>query len=166
MHWERYIKDFVSYLKIERGLSENSIFAYQSDVIKLKDYSIENRLEPNQIDLAYLKTFIAELFDLGLSPRSQARIISGIKQFFLFLLIEKLIENDPSELLEMPSIGKKLPEVMTIEEIDRIIGAIDLSKNEHFLNKENTLFCDEVHKTYKANKLVANLLQLYIKEFK
>jgi site-specific recombinase XerC len=77
--WDRYIKDFVSYLKIERGLSENSIFAYQSDVIKLKDYSIENRLEPNQIDLAYLKTFIAELFDLGLSPRSQARIISGIK---------------------------------------------------------------------------------------
>ena len=156
--WDRYIKDFVSYLKIERGLSENSIFAYQSDVIKLKDYSIENRLEPNQIDLAYLKTFIAELFDLGLSPRSQARIISGIKQFFLFLLIEKLIENDPSELLEMPSIGKKLPEVMTIEEIDRIIGAIDLSKNEGHRNKAI------IETLYSCGLRVSELVNLRIEE--
>jgi integrase/recombinase XerD len=82
-----------------------------------------------------LKEFVATLYDLGLSARTQARIISGIKQFFLFLLIEELIQDDPSELLEMPKIGRKLPEVLTIEEIDELILAIDMSKNEGHRNR-------------------------------
>lgn len=133
--WKRYIKEFVSYLKIERSLSENSIIAYHNDVMKLHDYCEANNISLQQITYEHLKNFIAELFDLGLSARSQARIISGIKQFFNYLLLEDIIENDPSELLEMPSLGRKLPEVLSIEEIDALIAAVDLSTKEGHRNK-------------------------------
>ena len=133
--WNRYIKDFVSYLKIERGLADNSILAYQNDVQKLVDYSIPR--QKNVINLTYndLKDFVAVLYDLGLSARSQARIISGLKQFFSFLLLENEIKEDPSELLELPKIGRKLPEFLSIEEIDLLIDSIDLSKNEGHRNR-------------------------------
>jgi integrase/recombinase XerD len=134
-NWERYIKDFVSFLKIEKGLADNSIFAYQNDVTKLKDFSEANGFEPTNISYDNLKLFVAQLFDLGLSARSQARIISGIKQFFVFLLVEDVIQDDPSELLELPKLGRKLPEVLSIEEIDLLIAAIDLSKDEGHRNK-------------------------------
>lgn len=133
MKWERYIKDFAGYLKIERGLSENSIEAYIRDVRKLADsFSTKS---PNDLNRDDLKEFIAVLFDLGLSPRSQARILSGIKQFYRHLLIENEIQHDPTELLEMPSQGRKLPEVLTVEEIDALQSAIDLSKLEGHRNK-------------------------------
>ena len=134
-NWERYIKHFVSYLKIEKGLAENSIFAYQNDVNKLAEFSQFKKLGPKELSFNDLKEFIAELYDLGLSERTQARIISGIKQFFTFLILENEITNDPSELLEMPSIGRKLPEILSIEEIDQLIAAIDLSKEEGHRNK-------------------------------
>lgn len=134
-NWERYIKNFVSFLKIEKGLAENSIFAYQNDVGKLYDFAISKKLEPEQIQLDQLKEFVTELYDLGLSARTQARIISGIKQFFMFLLLEDILQDDPSELLEMPRIGRKLPEVLSIEEIDQLIAAIDMSKAEGHRNK-------------------------------
>jgi integrase/recombinase XerD len=133
--WERYIKQFVHYLKIERGLAENSIFAYQQDVVKLKDFCESYQLSPIHIQTGHLKQFIAALFDLGLSARSQARIISGWKQFFDFLILEDLRNDDPSEGLELPKIGRKLPEVLTIEEIDRIIAQIDLASAEGQRNK-------------------------------
>jgi integrase/recombinase XerD len=133
--WDRYIKDFVSFLKIEKGLADNSIFAYQNDVSKLRDFSEARNILPQDIQYANLKEFIAELYDLGLSARSQARIISGAKQFFMFMLIEDIIKDDPSELLEMPKLGRKLPEVLTIEEIDRLMAAVDLSKNEGHRNR-------------------------------
>ena len=133
--WERYIKQFVHYLKIERGLAENSIFAYQQDVVKLKDFCESYQLSPIHIQTGHLKQFIAALFDLGLSARSQARIISGWKQFFDFLILEDLRNDDPSEGLEMPKIGRKLPEVLTIEEIDHIIAQIDLGTAEGQRNK-------------------------------
>ncbi len=135
MSWMRYIKDFVSFLKIEKGLAENSIFAYQNDVEKLKDFAEANRLDVDQIELHHLNAFIKELYDLGLSARTQARILSGVKQFFRFLLIEGELDKDPSELLEMPKIGKKLPEVMTIEEVDTLLETIDLSTPEGHRNK-------------------------------
>ena len=134
-NWSRYIKDFVSYLKIEKGLAENSILAYQNDVAKLCDFAVSNQKNPTEITYNDLKQFIADLFDLGLSARSQARIISGIKQFYAFLLLENVISDDPSELLEQPKIGRKLPEILTIEEIDALIAAIDLSKNEGHRNR-------------------------------
>lgn len=133
--WERYIKQFVHYLKIERSLAENSIFAYQQDVVKLKDFCESYQLSPIHIQTGHLKQFIAALFDLGLSARSQARIISGWKQFFDFLILEDLRNDDPSEGLEMPKIGRKLPEVLTIEEIDHIIAQIDLGTAEGQRNK-------------------------------
>ena len=133
--WERYIKHFVSYLKIERGLAENSIFAYQNDVLKLSDFSISKNIEPKSLTYENLQEFISELYDLGLSARSQARIISGIKQFFGFLILEEEIKIDPSEMLEMPRIGRKLPEILSIEEIDQLINAIDMSKAESHRNK-------------------------------
>lgn len=133
--WERYIKQFVHYLKIERSLAENSIFAYQQDVVKLKDFCESYQLSPIHIQTGHLKQFIAALFDLGLSARSQARITSGWKQFFDFLILEDLRNDDPSEGLEMPKIGRKLPEVLTIEEIDRIIAQIDLGTAEGQRNK-------------------------------
>jgi integrase/recombinase XerD len=133
--WNRYIKDFVSYLKIEKGLAENSIFAYQKDVDKLFQYATS--IHKNAEDITYndLKHFIATLYDLGLSARSQARIISGVKQFYGFLLLENVIQDDPSELLEQPKIGLKLPEVLTIEEIDALIAAVDLTKMEGHRNR-------------------------------
>lgn len=134
-NWERYIKQFVHYLKIERSLAENSIFAYQQDVAKLRDFCESYTLSPEHIQTGHLKQFIAELYDMGLSARSQARIISGWKQFFDFLLQEDIRKDDPSESLELPKIGRKLPEVLTIEEIDSLIAAIDLSSNEGQRNK-------------------------------
>ncbi len=133
--WNRYIKEFVSYLKIEKGLAENSIFAYQNDVAKLHDFSVSIDKNAEQISYNDLKLFIAALYDLGLSARTQARIISGIKQFYGYLLLENYITIDPSELLDQPKIGRKLPEVLTIEEIDRLIDALDMSKNESHRNK-------------------------------
>lgn len=134
-NWERYIKDFVSFLKIEKGLAENSIFAYQNDVAKLYDFALVRKIAVTELTYNDLKEFIAELYDLGLSARTQARIISGVKQFFGFLLIEDVLIDDPSELLEMPRLGRKLPEVLSIEEIDQLIAAIDLSKTEGHRNR-------------------------------
>jgi integrase/recombinase XerD len=133
--WNRYIKDFVSYLKIERGLADNSILAYQNDVQKLVDYSIPRNKTVIELNYNDLKDFVAVLYDLGLSARSQARIISGLKQFFGYLLLENEIKDDPSELLELPKIGRKLPEFLSIEEIDLLIDFIDLSKNEGHRNR-------------------------------
>lgn len=133
--WNRYIKDFVSYIKIEKGLADNSIHAYVNDVNKLKDFSESKNLNPEDVKLQDLKEFIAELFDLGLSARSQARILSGIKQFYRFLIEDEIITVDPSELLEAPKLGRKLPEVLSIQEIDAMIDAIDLSKPEGHRNK-------------------------------
>lgn len=133
--WERYIKQFAAYLKIERGLAENSIFAYQRDVDKLRSFSEANQLTPTQLTLKDLNLFLGELFDLGLSARSQARILSGIKQFFEFLVLEDILTESPAEMLEMPKIGRKLPEVLSVEEIDDLMQAVDVSKKEGHRNR-------------------------------
>ena len=126
-NWSRYITEFVSFLKIEKGLSANSIIAYENDVQKLMNYCVSKKLKVKEVTYQHLKSFITELYDLGLSSRSQARIISGIKQFFTYLMLENLINQDPSELLEQPKLGRKLPEVLSIDEIDSLIGAINLT---------------------------------------
>jgi integrase/recombinase XerD len=104
-------------------------------VAKLHDFSVSIDKNAEQISYNDLKLFIAALYDLGLSARTQARIISGIKQFYGYLLLENYITVDPSELLDQPKIGRKLPEVLTIEEIDRLIDALDMSKTESHRNK-------------------------------
>ena len=134
-NWERKTKEFVNFLKIERGLAENSIFAYQRDIEKLKAFCYSLNISPKEVDYDHLKQFLNELYDLGLSARSQARIISGIKQFYNFLILEGELDKDPSELLELPRIGTKLPVFLSIEEIDKLINVIDLSKPEGHRNK-------------------------------
>ena len=129
-NWSRYITEFVSFLKIEKGLSANSVIAYENDVQKLMNYCISKKLPVKEVTYQHLQSFITELYDLGLSGRSQARIISGIKQFFTYLMLENLISQDPSELLEQPKLGRKLPEVLSIDEIDSLIDAINLTSKE------------------------------------
>ena len=133
--WEIKMRDFVNYLKIERGLAENSIFAYQRDVVKLKEFCEPLELTPTQVSFDTLKQFLNELYDLGLSARSQARVISGVKQFYSFIILEGELNEDPSELIELPRVGKKLPVFLTIEEVDKLLAAIDLSKAEGHRNK-------------------------------
>ena len=156
--WNRYIKDFVSYLKIERGLAENSVSAYTNDVIKLQEYADAHNLSPLDVQLKHLQQFILELFDLGLSARSQARIISGIKQFFNYLILEEDLKIDPSELLELPKIGRKLPEFLSIDEIDLIIDTIDLSTNEGHRNKAI------IETLYSCGLRVSELVNLRLEE--
>lgn len=134
-NWTVYIKNFESYLKIEKGLSENSIIAYLEDTRKLREFAESLNKAPESIALDDLKLFIGELYDLGLVARSQSRVISGIKQFYDYLVLENILEKSPAELLESPRIGRKLPEVLSIEEIDRLIAQIDLSKQEGHRNK-------------------------------
>lgn len=133
--WLRYIKDFSSYLKIEKSLSGNSVDAYLADVDKLKDYATAFNVSPEQITIEHLKNFVASLYDFGLSARSQARVISGIKSFFLFLVLEGVIDKSPASQLDMPKIGRKLPEFLSLEEVDKMLAAVDLSKDEGHRNK-------------------------------
>lgn len=129
------LKQYSAYLLLERGLSENTRQSYFNDVSKLISYLNDNKKKIEEVTLDDLHNFIAELHDLGISSRSQARIISGIKSFFRFLKLENQIENNPTLLLESPRIGQKLPEVLSIEEIDNMISCIDLSSNEGQRNR-------------------------------
>lgn len=135
--WNLYIKNFEGYLKIEKSLSPNSIDAYLHDVELLMNYlKIENKTnDPNEIKLIDLENFIAYLHDLDLSDRSQARIISGLKAFYKFLMLEAFIKEDPTVLLEGPKLSKKLPDTLSFDEIEQLIGALDLSKDENVRNK-------------------------------
>lgn len=135
MDWRSVIKGFLSFSRLERGLSDNSLLAYERDVKKLAEFAAANQKSPEEIQLNDLQQFIKWLNELGLAARSQARLISGIKSFYHFLLLEDIIKDDPTELLEGPKTGLRLPEVLSKEEIDRIIGAIDLSKPEGTRNK-------------------------------
>jgi integrase/recombinase XerD len=133
MFWSSYIKGFQLYLKLEKSLSANSIEGYIRDVDKLKQYFTEIDSSPKEVtklELIDLQQFIAWINEIGLGARSQARLISGIKSFFIYLLIEKVIVTNPSELLEIPRIGRKLPDTLSVEEIDLLVEAIDRSKAE------------------------------------
>ena len=129
------LKQYSAHLLLERGLSENTRQSYLNDVEHLLRYLNDNNLGLKDVTLDTLHNFIAELHDLGISPRSQARIISGIKSFFRFLKLENRIDSNPTLLLESPRVGRKLPEVLSIEEIDEMISCIDLSTNEGQRNR-------------------------------
>lgn len=132
---EQIIKKYQQYLKLEKSLSKNTLDAYMTDLSKLLNFLQAENTGVLDVCLNDLERFSAGLHDIGIHPRSQARIISGIKSFFHFLIMTDYIEADPSELLEGPKIGFKIPEVLTVEEIDTIISAIDLSKNEGQRNR-------------------------------
>ena len=132
---ELIIRKYQQYLKLEKSLSLNTLDAYLTDLDKLMSFLTLEGIYVLDVCLSDLQRFAAGLHDIGIHPRSQARILSGIKSFFRFLILENYLEADPSELLEGPKIGFKLPEVLTVEEIDRIISAVDRSKAEGQRNR-------------------------------
>lgn len=131
------LKSFITYLRLEKSLSPNSIEAYENDIKKLLSFLHLNDSKKaiSHQNLQDLQQFIHWLAEIGLSARSQARIISGVKAFYSFLLLEKQIETDPTELLELPRLGRKLPETLSLEEIDAMIGKIDRSSPQGERNK-------------------------------
>jgi integrase/recombinase XerD len=135
MSWKSAILGFKSYLTIERSLSDNSIDAYIRDVKKLANFAKEKQKTELQISKSDLSEFISNISKNGVASRSQSRIISGIKAFYKYLIMEDYITADPTELLESPKIGMKLPDTLSIEEIDSLIAAIDLSKAEGERNR-------------------------------
>ena len=129
------IRKYKQYLLLEKSLSPNTLEAYMQDLDKLLSFLLLENTEVQDVTLDHLHSFVAGLHDIGIHARSQARIISGIKSFFHFLIMDDYIQADPTELLDSPKIGFKLPEVLTIEEIDSIISTIDLSKKEGQRNR-------------------------------
>ena len=157
------IKKYKQYLLLEKSFSPNTLAAYLTDLDKLMAYLTLEGIDVIDVTLDNLQEFTAGLHDIGIHPRSQARIISGIKSFFRFLLLEDYIESDPTELLETPKKGFKLPEVLTVEEIDTIISSIDLSKKEGQRNRAilETLYSCGLRVSELIN---LKLSELYFKE--
>lgn len=136
MNWSSYIKSYQSYLKIERGLSKNTIENYSFDIERLCLFLTENGIvvSPIQIEEETLQQFIYSV-SKEVNPRSQARIISGLKSFFGYLIFEDYRLNNPLELIETPKTGRKLPDTLTVDEIDNLIAAIELTSNEGERNR-------------------------------
>lgn len=132
---EDVLERYRAYLLLEKSLSPNTVEAYERDIVCLLNYLSEAHLDYLKIEHAHLTDFMVELCEMGLQARTQARIVSGIKSFYRFLLYEGAIETDPTDLLDVPEIGFHLPEVLTIEEIDRLVNVIDLSKPEGHRNR-------------------------------
>ncbi len=137
MNWKIYIQGFKSFLALEKSLSVNSIDAYLHDVEKLVQFLEYKKynLSPKEIQLTHLQEFLKWINELGMSAHSQARIISGIKGFYKYLLLENILNTDSTTLLEAPKLGRKLPDTLSLEEINNIIDAIDLSTPEGQRNK-------------------------------
>ena len=129
------ISKYKQYLRLEKSLSANTYDAYLSDLDKLLHFTESEQIGIDEITLDDLQRFAAGLHDIGIHPRSQARILSGIRSFFRFLTLDDYIRQDPSELLESPQIGKHLPDVLAVEEIDALIGAIDETTPEGQRNR-------------------------------
>lgn len=132
---ERVIEHFVAYLGVQKGLLPNTLRSYADDVRKLVRYAADAGVAVDRVAEADLHCFVCTLADVGIHPRSQARIISGIKSFYKFLKIEGYIDHNPTRLLESPKLGRHLPTVLTVEEIDRMIAAVDLGKPEGVRNR-------------------------------
>lgn len=137
MDWNSSIKGFKSYLKLERSLSKNSIEAYIRDIEKLVHYFEYKKQKPSISDVQTkdIKEFLQWVTELGMTASSQARVLSGVKAFFKYLVIEEIIKNDPAAIIETPKLGRKLPDTLSLAEINEIIDAIDASTAEGMRNK-------------------------------
>ena len=155
---EQIIIKYKQYLKLEKSLSENTIAAYLTDLDKLVAYITLEEIDITEVTLDDLETFSAGLRDIGINARSQARILSGIRSFYHFLVLEDYIRQDPTELLESPLIGKHLPDVLTVEEIDQLIGAVDRSTPEGQRN------CAILETLYSCGLRVSELCNLKISD--
>ncbi|MDR1887061.1 MAG: tyrosine recombinase XerD [Prevotellaceae bacterium] len=135
MTWEQVIEDYMVYLNLEKSLSAASIEAYGYDLSKLKEYMEALSIAPENVTAENLETFLADIYDRGLIQTSQARILSGTRGFFKYMQMEKLIETSPTELIDSPNPSRKLPDILSAEEIDMIIGKIDVSVAEGHRNR-------------------------------
>ena len=165
MLWQNYINGFNIFLRLEKGLSNNSIEAYISDINKFIQYQETANLDipPDKVSLNNLQDFLKWINELGLSAKTQSRIISGIKAFYKYLILENIITQNPAELLESPRLGRKLPDTLSIEEINQLIDAIDLSKPEGTRNKAmlETIYSCGLRVSELINLQISNL---YFKE--
>ena len=159
MSWENSIKEFKYYLKVERSLADNSVNAYIRDIRKLADFSSKIKVNELNITVDEIREFIADLNSKNMSARSQARIISGVKSFFKYLIIEDYITNDPTMLIENPKIGLKLPDVLSVDEIELIISSIDLSSKQGERNRAilETLYSCGLRVTELINLKISNI---------
>ena len=161
MNWDKEIEGFKEYLKLEKNLTSNSIHAYETDLKKLVSFLDEKGyvVGPEDIKLSHLKELRAWVTENGISPRTQARIISGIKSFYKFLMIEEKVDRDPTALLSTPKIGRKLPQILSVEEIDAIINSIDTRKSEGQRNKAilETLYSCGLRVTELIDLKISNL---------
>ncbi len=135
--WEGYKKGFKAYLQLEKSLSDNSVMAYIADIEKFTQYltSIKSESPPSQIKLNDLEKFVRWISELGMTPSSQSRIISGLKNFYKYCLQEQVVTKDPTALLEAPKLKRALPDVLSFDEIEKIISKIDLSTEHGVRNK-------------------------------
>lgn len=161
MNWKAYIHGFKSFLQLERSLSGNSTEAYLHDVNKLIQFLEYKKydLSPKDIDLKHLQEFLKWVTELGMSARTQARVISGIKSFYKYLLLENILNSDPTTLLEAPKLGRNLPDTLNLDDINNIIDAIDLSTPEGQRNKAmlETLYSCGLRVTELVNLRISNL---------
>ncbi len=159
--WQSTIKGFKQFLQLEKSLSQNSIAAYEHDIEKLTYFFEINKLSPNpsEVTANNLKDFLKWITELGMTPNSQARIISGIRAFYKYLLLEDEVDTDPTELIEMPKLGRKLPVVLNVQEIDKMLTAIDLSEPEGHRNKAilETLYSCGLRVTELVELKISNL---------
>lgn len=153
------VRRYRHYLKLERGYSQNTIDGYTNDIMHLIKYVGENGLGIADVKLEDLENFVAALVDIGIAPRSQARIISGVRSLYHYLVLDGYLENDPTELLESPNIGEHLPEVLSTKEVDMIEAAIDLNKWEGHRNKAiiETLFSCGLRVSELTNLKISDL---------
>ena len=164
MNIETYLNDpvihsYQIYLKLERSFSKNTVDAYLEDISKLLDYLKDTNINYIGATLTDLRNFLSVLCRLGIGARSQARIISGIKSFYKFLLIEDILKNDPTELLESPKIGQRLPETLSLDEINALLASIDLSAPQGHRNKAmlEMLYSCGLRVSELVNLLISNL---------
>ncbi|NOU19662.1 MAG: site-specific tyrosine recombinase XerD [Bacteroidales bacterium] len=135
MGWKAAIDDYINFIRVEKSLSGNSVSAYTHDVEMLMEFGDSIGIEPENITMHHIQEFLNHVDEIGLNKRTQARILSGIRGFYKYMMIEEVIDQDPTELIEGPKIGRKLPEVLSISEIDAIEASFDLSKPEGQRNK-------------------------------
>lgn len=161
MNWDIYTKQFKNYLKLERSLSENSVEAYVRDIVKLRQFSEISNWNPNpeKLSTENLDSFLVFINELGLSEYSQARMLSGIKAFFRFLILEGALDKDPSTVIEAPKLGRKLPDTLSLEEIDKLFSAIDLSSPEGARNRAmlETLYSSGLRVTELIELKISNI---------
>lgn len=161
MNWNSYIKQFQTYLKLERSLSENSIGAYIRDIVKLKEFLeiSNNDKTPLEIGMEDIQLFLGYLHELGMSEYTQARMLSGVKAFYKFLLVEDYLSDDPAYLIEAPKLGRKLPDTLSYHEIVQLLDVIDLSTPEGARNRAiiEVLYCSGLRVSELINLRVSNL---------